>query len=241
MEPSPRQPAPPTILVLDADPQARHALRRLLECAAYRGCAAIPDAAVLALIAQLQPDLVIVDVQLPDGDGFALCHHIHAATALPLLVVSARTQVRDKVHALRVGADAYLTKPVHPNELLACVAARLRRVREYAAPHPSAFACGPLRIAFAQQRVWLDGQAIHLSATEYRLLAYLARHAGRICATSAVIATVWGAHYGDATLLAVYIRRLRRKLGEDTRRPRLIHTHPGQGYRLATDADGDAG
>ena len=220
----------PRVLVVDDEVQIRRFLRIALEANGYRvyetdrGVAAVQEAA------RLRPDLVILDIGLPDIDGLEVLRRLREWTPTPVIMLSVRDADRDKVAALDAGADDYLTKPFSVDELLA----RLRVAQRHAQPGPQAslFAQGDVAVDLAHRHVTKGGRDVKLTPTEYALL--LIQHAGRVLTHRQILKEVWGPEYMDEThYLRVYFGQLRRKLEDDPARPRLILTEPGVGYRLA--------
>ncbi len=190
---------------------------------------------VVALVGSLRPDLVLLDLMFPDVDGFDLCREIRGDSSVGIIVVSARRGEQDKVRALNLGADDYLTKPFGIDELLARIAALLRRSRPTAVPEatqaPVTF--GPVTIDLDAQLVTKHGQPVHLTPTEFALLRELALAPGKLLSHSVLLRAVWGPGYETATeYTRVYVRRLRAKL-EGPGEPALIATEPRAGYRMA--------
>jgi two-component system KDP operon response regulator KdpE len=184
------------------------------------------------------PDLVMLDIMLPDRSGFDVCRAIREFSEVPIVMLTARGEEIDKVTGLNAGADEYLTKPLGAEELLARVKAILRRTRfGHVQTPPATFTTGDLTIDFRQHRVTVAGKEIKLSATEFRLLEQLALHAGSVLSHRDLLSAVWGPDYrDDIEYLRVYIRYLRQKIEDDPARPRYILTQPGVGYRLARQA-----
>src|ERR1700759_2607381 len=191
----------------------------------------------LALIETEQPDMVLLDLMLPEVDGFELCRQIRERSAVAIIVVSARGGERDKVTALNVGADDYMTKPFSIEELLARITATLRRTRPAVAPEsaPTVITIGDLTVDLAAQQVTRGGHTVHLTPTEFALLRELAINRGKLLTHAHLLRRVWGHGYETETeYLRVYVRRLRAKLEADDRAP-LILTQPRAGYRLAPE------
>jgi two-component system, OmpR family, KDP operon response regulator KdpE len=191
----------------------------------------------LDLIESEHPDVVLLDVRLPDVDGFEVCRQIRSFSDVPILMLTARDSEADKVRGLELGADDYLTKPFSHLELLARVRAVLRRA---AMPLPTSVgpdaSVGELTINFARHEVTRDGARVNLTPTEYSLLYHLVRNAGQVMPHATLLAKVWGHEYvEEADYLKVYIGRLRAKIEEDPRQPRLILTERGVGYRFIKD------
>jgi two-component system, OmpR family, KDP operon response regulator KdpE len=188
----------------------------------------------LDLVEQEKPDLVLLDVGLPDIDGYEVLRQIRAFSDVPVVMLTARDDTLDLVKGLELGADDYVTKPFNHLELLARVKAVLRRLDM---PAPAArvpsFRSGNLEMDFARQEVRLAGERLDLTPTEYKLLYHLVRNAGYVLTHGTLLAKVWGREYVDEVdYLRVYVRRLRDKLGDDPERPRYIRTERGLGYRF---------
>ncbi len=181
--------------------------------------------------AEEQPDLVVLDVSMPPPDGFEVCRRIREISGVPILMLTVRDGTLDKVRALDLGADDYLTKPFDHLELLARLRALLRRAGR---PHAGArVAMGDLSLDYATREVRLRGEVVKLTSTEYRLLEELVRHTGTVLPHRHLLEQVWGPGYvGDTHYLKVFVRRLRSKLGDDSEHPRYIQTEWGIGYRF---------
>ena len=193
--------------------------------------------AALDLVEREHPDVVLLDITMPGMSGFETLRGIRAFSDVPVIMLTARDDVLDKVKGLELGADDYVTKPFDHLELLARVKALLRRLDM---PQPTSrapsFRSGDLEVDFAAQEVRLRGEPVPLTATEYKLLYHLVRNAGHVLRHETLLAKVWGREYVDEIdYLRVYIRRLRRKLEEDPERPRHILTERGLGYRFRAD------
>jgi two-component system KDP operon response regulator KdpE len=181
-----------------------------------------------------RPDIVLLDVGLPDVDGFDVLRRIRAFSDVPVVMLTARDDAMDKVRGLELGADDYVTKPFNHLELLARVRAVMRR---HAMPPPTSrapsFRSGDLEVDFAANEARLRGERLDLTPTEYKLLYHLVRNAGHVLQHGTLLAKVWGREYVDEVdYLRVYVRRLRDKLGDDPERPRFIRTERGLGYRF---------
>jgi two-component system KDP operon response regulator KdpE len=186
------------------------------------------------------PDIVLLDVGLPDIDGFEVLRQIRAFSDVPVVMLTARDDSMDKVKGLELGADDYVTKPFNHLELMARVKAVLRRL-EMPAPASRApsFRAGDLEVDYARQEARLHGERLELTPTEYKLLYHLVRNAGHILQHGTLLAKVWGREYVDEVdYIRVYIRRLREKLGDDPDDPRYIRTERGLGYRFVADRSG---
>ncbi len=220
------------VLVVDDEPQMRRALRTGLEGHGYTVDVAEDGQAALIAIAARVPDAVVLDLVMPVLDGFAVLRDVRSWSAVPIIVLSARGRESDKVEALDLGADDYLTKPFGIAELLARLRAVLRRSRSADQP---VLAVGDVEIDLARRVVTKAGAEVHLTPTEYDLLRVLAADADKVLTHRRLLERVWGSHAADnAQLLRVYVNYLRRKLEDDPTRPRLVLTEPGVGYRLRT-------
>ena len=220
-----------TVLVIDDEAPIRRLLRVALEAERYEVFEADSGRTGLAEVAFRRPDVVILDLGLPDLDGTEVVRRLREWSRVPVLILSVRQDVREKVAALDLGADDYLTKPFHPAELMA----RVRALRRHSPPEPEAaeFAAGPLRVDFAARQVFRDGLEVRLTATEYALLRVLARNDGRVVTHRQLLREVWGPKAEEQSqYLRVYMNHLRRKLEPDPAQPRLIRNEPGIGYRF---------
>ncbi len=220
------------ILVVDDDATILRTLRINLRARGYEveGVSSGRDA--LADVAEWHPDLVILDLGLPDLDGVEVLRRLRRLAAVPVIVLSARQESDDKVEALDEGADDYVTKPFGMDELLARVRVALRRAERELQGVP-AFVTGRVEIDFATTSATRDGRALHLTPTEWRLLAELARADGALVRHEALLKAAWGPAYGrELNYLRVYASQLRRKIEDDPSRPRHLLTEPGLGYRL---------
>jgi two-component system KDP operon response regulator KdpE len=221
------------VLVIEDDPQVRRFLRTSLKAHGFALLEAESGERGLLEAAQHVPDLVLLDLGLPDMDGTELVRRIRTWSRVPILIVSARGEERSKVEALDAGADDYLTKPFGFAELLARMRAALRRAARPDAPEQSTLEQGELCIDLGRRRVTLRGQEVHLTPIEFRLLAVLARQAGRVVTHRQLLTEVWGPRAAEDThYLRVYMTHLRRKLEPDPARGRIFHNEAGVGYRL---------
>jgi two-component system KDP operon response regulator KdpE len=226
----------PAIVLIEDEPQIRRFLRATLASQGYRLFEATTGEDGLVEAATRQPDVIIVDLGLPDMDGLQVIRRLREWTKIPIIVLSARGQERDKIAALDAGADDYLSKPFSVGELLA----RLRVAQRHAAASGEAgdptFSVGALRVDQLRRQVCVDGKEVHLTPIEYRLLTTLVKHAGRVLTHRQLLKEVWGPPYLEqAHYLRVYMAQLRRKLEADPARPRYLLTEPGVGYRLAAE------
>jgi two-component system, OmpR family, KDP operon response regulator KdpE len=227
----------PSILVVDDEPLLLRFLCTNLASVGYKVFCAADGNTALHLMEQENPDLVILDIMLPDIDGFELCRRIREYSEVPIIMLTGRGDEIDKVTGLNAGADDYVTKPVGAEELLARVKAILRRTRFGQAQAPSTFVCDDLSVDFRQRRVTVRGQEVRLSPTEFGLLEQLAARAGRVIPHKDLLRAVWGPDYrDDIEYVRVYVRYLRQKIEDDPARPRYILTEPGVGYRMRKPA-----
>lgn len=221
------------VLVVDDEPQIRRALRTALTGHGYEVAVAENGEDAVTTLATWAPDVVVLDLVMPGIDGFEVVRQARTWSTVPIIVLSARGQERDKVQALDLGADDYLTKPFGIEELLARIRAVLRRA---GGPDESHIAVGDVTIDIARHVVTKAGAEVHLTPTEYDLLRVLAANAGKVMTHRQLLERVWGGYAADnSQQLRVYINYLRRKLEDDPARPRWLVTEPGVGYRLRAD------
>jgi two-component system KDP operon response regulator KdpE len=186
----------------------------------------------LSLASQYVPDIVLLDLGLPDLDGLEVTRRLRQWSNVPIIVLSARGQEQDKIAALDAGADDYLTKPFSVGELLARIRVALRH-RSTGGEPLAAFEAGALKVDLARRSVTVAGEDVHLTPTEYKLLAVLVKHAGKVLTHRQLLLEVWGSHNATQTqALRVYVTQLRHKIEQDPARPRVLITEPGVGYRL---------
>ena len=220
------------MLVIDDDAQIRRVLQSSLGERGYRVTAVATGQAGLGVVSADRPAAIILDLGLPDLDGLEVCRQVRAWSDVPILILSARYDEMEKVRALDLGADDYLTKPFGTHELLARIRAALRR-SSGRADTPPILGAGDLRIDLARRQVTRGGSEVRLTPTEYTLLTTLASHAGRVLTHQALLAQVWGPGYeNDVQNLHVFISQLRRKIEPQPARPRFVLTEPGIGYRF---------
>jgi two-component system KDP operon response regulator KdpE len=225
---------PDRILLVDDEPNLIRLVRANLVSAGFEVLAASDGAAALRLLRTGTPDLVVLDVMLPDLDGFELCEAVRERSSIPILMLTARSAASDKVRGLELGADDYLAKPFDPSELLARVRALLRRARRAGGETPTSRTLGDLCIDDARQRATLRGRDLELTPTEFRLLSVLAEQPGTVLAHAHLLSRVWGPEYrDDVGFLRQYVYFLRQKLEDEPRSPRHIKSRPGFGYYLA--------
>lgn len=227
----------PCIVVVEDEPQIRKFLRAALTGQGYRVFEATTGEDGLVEAASRQPDVLIVDLGLPDIDGLEVIARVREWSAVPIIVLSARGQEPDKIKALDIGADDYLSKPFGIGELLARMRVALRhRARVDRDSPESTLTVGDLHVDLGRRRVLVGDTEIHLTPIEYRLLATLVRYAGKVVTHRQLLRDVWGPNAADQShYLRVYMAHLRHKLEKDPARPRYLVTEPGVGYRLLTE------
>ena len=226
----------PHILVIDDEPQILRAIRTILTEKQFRVTTASRGEEGLTLAATTEPDLIILDLGLPDMDGVEVCTRLREWTQTPIIILSVRDSERDKVAALDMGADDYLTKPLGIEELLARVRVALRHAANRKGEQSKTVKAGSLTIDLAWHIVKRGQEEVKLTGIEFKLLAYLAANHGRVLTHQSILSHVWGPADADHTeYLRVYMRQLRKKLEEDPERPQYILTEPGIGYRFIAD------
>ena len=227
----------PLVLVIEDEPQIRRFLRATLSAHGYRLVEAATGQEGLMHAATHQPEIVILDLGLPDLDGLELTQQLREWSTVPIIVLSARGQESDKVAALDAGADDYLTKPFGVGELLARMRVALRHTARTAQePGEAVFTVGDLRVDMARRQVFVTDQEVHLTPIEYKLLTTLVRYAGKVVTHHQLLREVWGPGASSEThYLRVYMGQLRHKLEANPARPRYLVTESGVGYRLRTD------
>jgi len=224
------------VLVIDDEPQILRAVRTILTAKQFRVTTATRGEEGLTLAAAQSPDLIILDLTLPDLDGIEVCARLREWTQVPIIVLSVRDTEKDKVAALDRGADDYLTKPFGIEELLARIRVALRHSAQSKASGQPLVRSGELEIDLAEYRVTRSGVEVRLTATEFKLLAHLAANAGRVLTHRAILSAVWGPEYAEhVEYLRVYMRQLRKKLEADPDHPEILTTEPGIGYRFMAD------
>ncbi len=224
------------ILIVEDEAPIRRFLRASLASQEFEVIEASTGREALALAGASAPDLVLLDLGLPDLDGLEVLNRLREFAEVPVVVVSARGQEHDKIAALDSGADDYLTKPFGVGELLARIRVALRHRSPAGAMVPETVACGDLCIDLAARRVLRGGAEVRLTPNEWRLLALLARHAGKVVTQKQILKDIWGAgRTGNEHYVRVYMHQLRQKLEVDPADPQLLLTEPWVGYRLVTD------
>ena len=221
------------ILVVDDEPPMRKYLSANLKARGYEVATAEDGAEALQVLGKRTFDLLILDIMMPGPDGLALLQAFRRYSNVPVLILSARGRETDKVQALDLGADDYLTKPFGVEELLARVRAALRRADSSGRSSTSRYRRGGLEIDFDARHAMLEGVQVPLTQKEYSVLAHLARNAGKVLTHRQILHAVWGGQYGDeADYVWTYIRRLRRKLEPDPQHPQYLLTQLGVGYQM---------
>jgi two-component system KDP operon response regulator KdpE len=224
------------VLVVEDDREIRSLIQSSLSVEGFEVLTAVSLSEAAALLDNASPQVLVLDLGLPDGDGVELVRRVRKQSALPILVVSARHQEAQKIHLLDAGADDYLTKPFSVGELLARIRVALRHRGTALSAAVTHFELEGLRVDLAEHRVLLHGQALHLTPTEFDLLARLVRSAGRVVTHRQLLVDVWGPEFTDHThYLRLYMGQLRAKIEQDPAQPRFLMTETGVGYRLAAD------
>jgi two-component system KDP operon response regulator KdpE len=227
---------PLTILVVDDEAQIRRLVRNAFQNESARVIEAESGREGVDLAAAERPDLIILDLGLPDRDGRDVCKDLRAFTSAPIIVLSARHQEQEKIAMLDGGADDYVTKPFGTGELQARARAQLRRAERAGATKDARVSFGDMTVDLAARIVTRNGEHVHLTPTEWDLLRTFVTHADQTLTHSQLFSAVWGSGYGDAQqYLRVYVGQLRRKIEADPVRPRFIKTEPGVGYRFQSD------
>ena len=225
-----------SLLVVEDDPEVRRFLRAYLAKNNYVLYEAVNGAEALKLAVENKPDIIILDLGLPDMDGVDVAKRLREWCHTPILILSARDQETEKVRALDAGADDYLTKPFGVEELSARLRVALRHVRAKSQPAEPLFTVGSITVDLASRVVSVDKQEVHLSPTEYKLLQLLIQNAGKVVTQQHILRHVWGVGYQkEGHYLRIYMAQLRRKLEKDPARPQYLITEPGVGCRLRTD------
>jgi two-component system, OmpR family, KDP operon response regulator KdpE len=225
------------VLVIDDEPQIRRALRAGLERNDFTVALAASGEEGLDQAALHPPEIVILDLAMPGMDGFEVCRLLREWTNVPIIVLSVREGEADKIEALGLGADDYLTKPFSLGELMARMRAVRRRAGERAGAEPASISIGDLSIDFARRRVTVGGREVHLTPIEYDLLRTMVLTAERVLTHRQLLTAVWGAEYAEDThTLRVHLANLRNKIEADPARPRYIQTEPRIGHRFRADS-----
>lgn len=228
---------PATILIIEDEAAIRRFVRPTLEAHGYKLFESETGAQGLVLASEHRPDTILLDLGLPDGDGMRVLERLREWSRAPIVIISARDREADKIAALDAGADDYLTKPFGVGELLARVRVALRHAAQLQSGAPApVFQTGVLRVDLEHRRVFVGETEIHLTPIEYKLLAELVRHAGKVLTHRHLLREVWGNGYEtESHYLRVHMGSLRRKIEDNSSRPRFLRTEPGIGYRLETE------
>jgi DNA-binding response OmpR family regulator len=222
------------ILVVDDDVRMLRMMKRMLELENFQVITASGGETALKLFDKETPALVLLDIMMPDMDGWTVCRRIREFSEIPIIMVTARGDDKEKVEGLDIGADDYVTKPFSASELAARVRAVLRRVGTRESHQEAVFRYKDMVIDFTSRRVMVNNKELKLTATEYKMLSYICLNAGRVVTPDQLLDKVWGEEYvGAAHLLQVNIARLRKKLGDDAKQPNYIITRSGIGYIMA--------
>jgi len=226
----------PLILVIEDEPQMRHFLRVSLTANGYRIVESDSGMDGTVQAATRSPDVIVLDLGLPDIDGIDVTRRIRAWSRVPIIVLSARGGERDKVDALDAGADDYLTKPFGVEELLARLrVAQRHATRPGAKQEEAVFSVGDLSVDLAKRQVFVKGNEVHLTPLAYKLLVFLVQNAGKVVTHRQLLREVWGPNTSETHYLRVFMGQLRQKLEADPSHPRYLITEPGVGYRLRTE------
>jgi two-component system KDP operon response regulator KdpE len=224
------------ILVVDDEIEIIRVLQRSFVAHGYEVFVASDGETALEKITRCRPDLVLLDLGLPGISGLEVCRRVRAQSALPIIVLSVKDRERDKVQALDLGADDYVSKPFGINEVLARIRVALRHSAQVQTGTEPTYVCGQLSVDFSRRQVLLSGQEVKLTPTEYDLLKALVTNRGKIMTRQMLLSQVWGTGYGaDTHYLHVYIGQLRRKIEADPAHPHFIQTVSGVGYRFNAD------
>jgi two-component system, OmpR family, KDP operon response regulator KdpE len=226
----------PRILLVDDELSIQRAVAPLLRARGYEVEVATTGAEALESVAKQLPDLIVLDLGLPDIDGTEVCQRVRHQSAVPIVVLSARGAEADKVNALELGADDYVTKPFGPDELVARIRVALRRVAALGEPSAQRVRIGDLTIDYDRRRVVRGDDEIRLTPKEFELLAFLAQNRDRVLTHRAILKAIWGSHaVNEPEHLWVLVGQLRKKIEPDPSKPRYLISEPWVGYRFASD------
>jgi two-component system KDP operon response regulator KdpE len=226
----------PRVLLVEDEVQMRRFLKASLTAHGYRLIETTTGEEGLRQATAYNPEIVLLDLGLPDLDGLAVIRRLREWTTVPVIVISARDQEQEKIEALDSGADDYLTKPFGTGELLARIRVALRHAERVSGDTEAAVTVGELRLDLARRQVFVRGDEVHLTPIEYKLFATLMKHAGKVLTHRQLLKEVWGpSHLHQMQYLRVYMGQLRHKLEDEPARPRYLVTEPGVGYRLRVD------
>ena len=226
-----------SVLVADDDIYVLRMVQRILQLEGYQVLVANSGEAALNMFEEGSSDLILLDIMMPDIDGYTVCQRIREFSQIPIIMITAKGNEEEKVRGLDAGADDYVIKPFSSRELVARVRAVLRRTKLWDERPGPAFHSYDLVIDFTQHRVTLGTKEVNLTTTEYKLLSYLARNSDKMVTPNQILNSVWGEEYlGETHLLQVTMARLRHKLGDDAKKPKYIITRPGIGYMMMKQA-----
>jgi two-component system KDP operon response regulator KdpE len=227
----------PTILIIEDEEPIRRFLRLSMEGHDFRAVESATGEEGLALAASHNPEIILLDLGLPDMDGLEVLRRLRTWTSAPIIILSARGKEQDKIQGLESGADDYLTKPFSVGELTARIKVALRHSGRLGKPSTDpVFQTGHLKVDLEKRQVFVKGEEIHLTPIEYKLLALLVRHAGKLVTRKELLGDVWGPAGGDSShYLRIYVHQLRHKLEENPAQPHYLITEAGVGYRLKTE------
>nr|WP_300004155.1 response regulator [Tissierella sp.] len=230
----------PLILVIEDDKAIRTLITTTLETQQYLYHTAETGSSAIVEAVSKQPDIIILDLGLPDMDGINIIKKVRLWTNTPIIVVSARSEDQDKIDALDAGADDYITKPFSVEELLARLRVSLRRIRydnDKLLKDSTIFINSKLKIDYAAGCVWIEDEEIHLTPIEYKLLCLLAKNIGKVLTHNFILHEIWGQYTSDVPVLRVFMATLRKKIERDSSQPKYIQTHIGVGYRMLHASD----
>ncbi len=226
----------PSVLIIEDEAPIRRFLRLSLESRDFTPLEAATGAEGLSMAASHIPDVILLDLGLPDMDGLEIIHKLREWTSIPIIILSARGKEEDKITALESGADDYLTKPFSVGELAVRLKVALRHLNRSSSSAEQVFRTGNLKVDLEKRQVLISDKEIHLTPIEYKLLSILVRHAGRLVTQKELLRDVWGPSGGDSShYLRIYVSQLRRKLEDNPAKPRYLITEAGVGYRLKVD------
>lgn len=230
-----------SILIIEDEKNIQHFMSKILKRHDYRVFCADTGTEGLELVRSQCPDIILLDLGLPDMDGSEIISSVRTWSSTPIIVISARTAEDEKVRALDLGADDYITKPFGTSELLARIRASLRhsnRLMTDSELYIRPYRCGDMILDFSRRLLTIEGKEIHLTPIEYKIVACLARNSGKVITYSSILSNVWGPYTdGDNKILRVNMANIRRKLEKDPAQPRYIFTEVGVGYRMAEDEE----
>ena len=230
-----------SVLIIEDEKNIQTFMPKILKRQEYRALYADTGAQGLEIIRSQCPDIILLDLGLPDMNGFEIIREVRTWTSTPIIVISARTAEQEKVSALDLGADDYITKPFGTSELLARIRASLRhsnRLRTDSPLYLRPYRHGEMKLDFSKRLLTIGSQVVHLTPIEYKIVAYLAQNSGKVITYAAILSNVWGPYAdSDNKILRVNMANIRRKIEDDPAQPRYIFTEVGVGYRMAEDEE----